>query len=96
MAPTPPPASSKPKGNILTKKVGPLPGWAWALAIVIVGFIAYRAYKARQDAAANQATAPASTDTLGTGATDSGAAGAALGGTPDSGTGGVDLSSLLQ
>jgi hypothetical protein len=47
--------AGKGSGNVLTKKIGPLPGWAWA-AIGIGGFYLYKKYKASSSAATTAAT----------------------------------------
>ena len=46
-------------GNILTRKFGPLPGWAWAG----IGVGAYLVYKQRKAASAAAGAAPATTST---------------------------------
>jgi len=56
--PTPAPKG----GNILTRKIGPLPGWAWA-AVVVGGFLIYRQRKAAAAAAAGTATTSSVTPT---------------------------------
>ena len=53
MPPTPAPAKG---GNILTRKFGPLPGWAWA-AIGVAGFFIYKQRKASEAATAAASTA---------------------------------------
>jgi hypothetical protein len=63
MAPAPTPKAG---GNAITKKYGPLPGWAW----VGLGVLGYYIYKQRKAAAA----AAAGTSTAATTATDSTAA----------------------
>lgn len=47
-------AAGKGGGNVLTKKIGPLPGWAWA-GIALGGFYFYR-YRKAQAAASSSAT----------------------------------------
>lgn len=49
-------------GNLLTRKIGPLPGWQWG-ALVVVGagaFILYRRYQAAQAAANGTASSSGS------------------------------------
>lgn len=87
--------ATKSTGSGLTRKLGPLPVWAWAGVGVVAILVVYKLYKSRQQTAA-QAAAPGSTDTLGTSAQDSGLAGASLGGTPASTSAAPDLSSLLD
>ena len=53
------PPAAPAKGNILTRKFGPLPGWAWAG----IGVGAYLVYKQRKAASAAAAAAPATTST---------------------------------
>jgi hypothetical protein len=67
MAPSAEPAikaGAKGGGNVLTKKIGPLPGWAWA-AIALGG---YYFWKQRQGAAASTATTATPTASLPTSA----------------------------
>jgi len=52
--PAPAPAP-KGGGNILTRKIGPLPGWAWA-AVAVGGYLIYRQRKAAQAASTTAAT----------------------------------------
>lgn len=56
MATPPPPAASG--GNVLTRKIGPLPGWAWA-GLAVGGFLIYRARKASQAASGTTVGTPA-------------------------------------
>lgn len=56
-----PPAPAKGGGNILTRKFGPLPGWAWA-GLGVLGYYIYKQRKASAAAAASTSTAtPTST-----------------------------------
>jgi len=59
-------AAAPPKGggNILTRKLGPLPGWAWA-AIGVAGYLVYRQRQAAK-AAAGATTTAATTSTAAT------------------------------
>ena len=57
---TAPPIKAKGGGNILTRKFGPLHGWAWA-AVGVAGYMVYKQRKAASAAAA--AAAPATTAT---------------------------------
>lgn len=41
-------------GNILTNKIGPLPGWAWLLAVALLAYL-YISNKNKQASAANTA-----------------------------------------
>jgi cytoskeletal protein RodZ len=77
MAPEPAPA---PSGNVLTRKVGPLPTWAW-LAISIaggVGFIWWRNHKAASSAAADSGDGASAEAAEGEAATDDAASVATL------------------
>lgn len=80
-------AKPKPKGKntFFTKKVGPLPVWAW-VATAVGTYLAYR-YFSGANASAAQATTPSSTDTTGmTGTptdTSGSAGGTVTGSTPD-------------
>lgn len=73
-APSKPPAK---KGLNLTKKVGPLPVWAWAAIALIGGYLLYEHYKGTSSSATSTTT-PASTaadpntDTTGSGSGTSG------------------------
>ncbi len=40
--PPPAPSSSSSRGSALTRKLGPLPVWAWAAAGLVLGYIVYR------------------------------------------------------
>lgn len=78
-APSKPPAK---KGMNLTKKVGPLPVWAWAAIALIGGYLLYEHYKSSASSTpATSATAPAA-DT--SGSTGDGS-GSGSGGSPDTG-----------
>jgi hypothetical protein len=48
------------KGNVLTRKIGPLPGWAWA-AVAVGGYYLYKKYKGSSTAASTTAATTAST-----------------------------------
>lgn len=63
--PTSPGPAAKSGGNVLTKKFGPLPGWAWA-GLGVLGFFIYKQRKASE--ASNAAAA--STTGTGTSADD--------------------------
>ena len=43
-------------GNLLTRKIGPLPGWGWLAVTAVLGYLYFKH---------KQAAAPASTDTSG-------------------------------
>ena len=49
------PAPTTGGGNILTRKLGPLPGWAWA-AVAVGGYLIYKQRKASAAAASTPAT----------------------------------------
>ena len=63
MATTP----AKGGGNILTRKFGPLPGWAWA-AVGVAGYMVYKQRKAASAAAASAPPATTSTAAVSPGA----------------------------
>lgn len=86
-------AKTAAKGGGLTRKLGPLPVWAWAAVGVVGILVVYSIYKKRQQGAA-QAAAPAATDTLGTSPQDNGLAGAGL--TTGSASSTPDLTPLLD
>jgi hypothetical protein len=44
-------------GSKLTKKLGPLPVWAWGLGAAALAFLAYRYYQSQQSSAASATTA---------------------------------------
>lgn len=50
-----PPVQPSGGGNVLTRKFGPLPGWAWG-AIGVAGYFIYKARKANSTTAANSST----------------------------------------
>lgn len=80
MAPPNPPSTGGSFADRLTRKVGPLPVWAWAAVILTVGYLIYR--RSGGGAAAQTTTAPLSTSTSGT---DTGAvSGGGGSGTPSS------------
>jgi len=60
-----PPAKKVPAaggGNILTKKLGPLPGWGW-LAVIVVGYLIYRHYNSGSSSTTDTTAAPTTTPT---------------------------------
>lgn len=63
MAPESPPAAAPARGggNVLTRKIGPLPTWAW-VAIVSVILIGYAYWRNKQAASSTDATADTSAD----------------------------------
>jgi hypothetical protein len=64
MADTPtttPPA--KGKGNVLTRKIGPLPGWVWA-AIAVGGFYLWKKHQAASTSSSSATTPATSTAAL--------------------------------
>lgn len=84
-------------GSGLSKRLGPLPVWGWAVAGVVLLFVAYRLYEARQSSAAN-ATAGGLTspdDSLSSPSGDTGASGSGSGGGGGD-LAGQDFESLLQ
>jgi hypothetical protein len=101
-APKAPPKGGKKGGATagLTRKLGPLPVWAWG-AVLIGLYLAYRHFASAGTAAAAPLTpsSDASTGTLGTGSDTSGASGGGSGGgtlTPDTPFGpGSDLYNAL-
>ncbi len=73
--PSPPSQAGKGIGSKLTKKLGPLPVWGWAIvggAVLVVVYRWYSAKNAAASAATTAATAP-TTGTTGLGSADTGA-----------------------
>lgn len=67
MAPEAPPAAVPPsrdsggRGNVLTRKIGPLPTWAW-VAIVAAVLLGWAYYRNRNSSAASSSTDTGTTD----------------------------------
>ena len=87
---SPPSRAGKGIGSKLTKKLGPLPVWGWALGVGGLAFLGYR-YWSSKHAAASAATASTA---VGAGTTSSGAMGDT--GTGYSGGGSDQLAGLLS
>ena len=85
----PPRSAGKGIGSKLTKKLGPLPVWAWGLAVVSLGYLGYRYYASKQAASgAASASTAVGAGTTGSGAPDT------SGGYSDGGSG--QLAGLLS
>lgn len=63
-APTPPPPAKKPAGNVLTRKYGPLPGYAWAGIAAAGGF--FLLHRASSSSTPASSSSGSSTDDSGT------------------------------
>jgi hypothetical protein len=57
----PPAAPSRGGGNVLTRKIGPMPAWAW-IAIIAAALIGYAYWRNKSSASATAATAADGTD----------------------------------
>lgn len=90
------PVATKGKGSGLTRKVGPLPLWAWAAVAVVVGYVVYKHFQGASASSAQTAadtSAPQDSTSSPTSPADSGSGSG--GGSGDSG---VDdqLAQLLE
>lgn len=94
-------SSSRSLGARFTAKVGPLPVWAWALAILVVGYLVYRhsssssSTTSTTDTSSTDASTPAPPDTSGTPGPDNTGGGTSTGG-PDQGSLNDELLSQLS
>ena len=87
MAAATPPAKKRSLSQRYTEKVGPLPVWAWALLILIVGYLIYRHSKGSSSSSDTSSTSPDTStstepDTSGTPGPDRTGGGTSTGG-PD-------------
>lgn len=86
----------------MTAKVGPLPVWAWALAILVVGYLIYRhsssspSSTSASDTSSTDNSTPAPPDTSGTPGPDNTGGGSSTGGAGDGGNLNDELLSQLS